>query len=117
MACLSIPCLGLLFEEANSGSIVLFGLNAGDLGLILAFAILFAMRLIFWQPVPPHLQAAVRWVVSSIFLLSLLWTISWFALVATGAQPAPGIASTCFLFFAGIFAVATVVWLVRYRRE
>lgn len=92
--------------------------DAGTLGVIIMFGLMFTARLVFWIRIPQHVQSLVRGIMTGIFALSLVGTAALLVgcTVGTGARGSPGGFLT-FTVLAALCQIATLIWLVRYRNE
>lgn len=121
-ACAGLPFLGLGLGGA------LIGFTGGDpvdafdvdgiVMFMLAFAVGFAMRLLFWPPAPALLRSTVRWSMTILFIAACIASLIGLALSirlpATVVHRAVPIAFSC---WALACQPGALVWLVRYRRD
>jgi hypothetical protein len=124
---LAMGCAGLTFMAVGLGG-VLIGRGAGDpdqaldvYGLpmfVFGFAILFAMRLIFWPAVPSTLRRFVRLLISTILAANI--PLALLGLILAWRLP-PAVGHADFPIGASILAALcqpiAALWLVRYRLE
>ena len=85
------------------------------------WALMYLMRVIFWRRVPVRRQMQVRIFFVGLFMCELLAYAAgvWF-LARTNAGPHPSSNANgpvITIGIAGVCQIATVVWLLRYRRE
>ena len=90
--------------------------HAGVVGLLIAFAVTFGFRLIFWSKIPSSMQAIARSVLQFIMVALVIATIAG-AVYVGGRSGTGGTLPLIFLTFAVVSQVATLIWLVKYRRE
>lgn len=124
---LTIACAGIAFVGIglDSGLIARAGGNpldamdgGGFAAFLLAFAILFSSRLIFWDRAAPGLRQIVRIAITSILVIGLfatLWSVVLVVLPHHSGEVL-GLPS----FFTGAAAlcqIASVLWLLLYRQE
>ena len=120
-ACIGLPFLGLGLGGAliaRAGGDPMRALDVdGMVMFLLAFAILFATRLLFWPPAPPALRATVRAVVSAIFAVGIVAAL---ASVVLSLQLPPATPHASFPVYCSILALlfqpAAILWLARYRQ-
>ncbi len=121
-ACIGLPFLGLGLGGAliaRAGGDPMRALDVdGMVMFLLAFAILFATRLLFWPPAPPALRAAVRAAVSAIFAAGVVAVLIGLAL-SFQLPPATPHASLPLYFsiLAVLFQPGAILWLMRYRQD
>lgn len=121
-ACVGLPCIGVglggaLIARAGGDPISAFDFD-GTAMFLLMFAIVFAVRLLFWPPVPSILRACVRLAVTAILVIEVPLAVLGLVLALT----LPPTMSTIFVpiyfsCFAVLFQIGTVWWLMRYRQE
>lgn len=124
---LSLACVGLPFLGIGLGG-ELIALSGGDpidaldvdgmVMFILAFAMSFSARLMFWPPVPAKLRAFVRTTISVVFAISFVASVAgviliWKIPAALNDKEIPIIFSVLAL----LCQPCTVLWLLRYRTE
>lgn len=119
IACTAIAFIGVALEEGPGVSHTGLGSlcsQAGTVGLVLAFAIGFLVRLVFWPRISREAQALVRTAITTVFMASILVTAVLVVACLHGlsARPAP-IEMTAFTIMSVLCQIATVVWLARYR--
>ena len=112
---------GAVFEARTGGdpesAINPFGL----FGFLLTWTFLYLIRLIFWEKMSERRQAQMRAIVTGLLTLEVLTTVLVAVLLMAGAgrsstDPSATTAIwTCVV--AALCQIATVTWLVRYRRE
>lgn len=124
---LSAACIGLSFIGLGLGG-ALIGRAGGNpldafdvdgmVTFLLAFAVAFATRLLFWPPVPPTLRACVRLVVTAIFVIEIPLTLLGLvlALCLPPATPYP-LFPFSFSIITLLFQPGAVWWIMRYRQE
>ena len=124
---LAIGCVGLPFIGIGLGG-ALIGRAGGDpiramdvdgmVMFILAFAVGFAMRLIFWPPAPPSLRQIVRLLISVVLAAEIPLALLGLALAW---QLPPGTRHAVLPLYFSVLAVlcqpVAALWLARYRRE
>ena len=124
---LALGCVGLPFMGIGLGG-ALIGRAGGDpiramdvdgiVMFLLAFAIGFAMRLIFWPPAPPRLRSIVRLMISAILVLGMALSILGLALAWN--LPATLRHASAPIYFSTLAVLCQPVaalWLTRYRQE
>lgn len=100
--------------EARAGHDPMDGINAVGLPcLLFSWLLMYIFRLIFWRRVPEHRQAQARGFVTAVLVVEVVVTGLAIALLMSGADvvavASTGVAAVC--------QIATVIWLVRYRKE
>ena len=90
----------------------------GIITFLLAFAILFASRLIFWRKAAPRVRETVRRLITASLLAGFVATLlsGWLAFVGrdkVGSVDLP----ISFTLMAALCQIASVAWLARYRGE
>lgn len=120
-ACVALGFIGVALEtgfapKPTDGPSFFSG--AGTAGLLLAFAILFAVRLVFWSRIPVATQALVRTAITGIFALSLAVSMILLLICVIGINGLPvPIAMVVFTALATLCQISAVIWLIRYRSE
>ena len=118
LALVSLPCLGIglggLLIQRRGGHPLDAMNGVGLVCFVAAYAVVFSMRLIFWPKAPPGLRAAVR-VAITLVLCVLLVASAYAVFVAATTSNADG-TSFYFVVLAAFSQVATVIWLLRYRK-
>lgn len=100
--------------EARAGHDPLDGINAVGLPVfVFSWLLMYIFRLIFWRKVPEHRQAQARGFVTAILVSELIAAGVAVALLASSG----GVVAAAFTGLGALCQIATVTWLVRYRRE
>ena len=108
---------GALIGQSGGDPVRAFDVD-GMVMFLLAFAIGFAVRLIFWPPAPASLRWFVRSFVSAAFVLGGLAALAGlvFSLQLPAAVPHK-IVPVCFSILALLCQPGSLIWLTRYRKE
>lgn len=97
--------------------------HAGLPALIFVWFLLYAFRLIFWGRVSPHVQNLVRNALTLLLCIEVAAAaVALFLMItAPDAPPLGGSSRTimivCFTVPAVLCQIATLTWLIRYRKE
>ena len=88
--------------------------HSGVVALVAAFALAFLFRLIFWERVTGKMQDAVRGFLTLVIGGLVVATVA--GAIYVYRAPAGSLAQV-FTAFAILSQIASVVWLLKYRRE
>lgn len=116
-ALVGLALLGIGFGatlEARAGHDPLDGINAVGLpALIFSWLLMYVVRLIFWRRVPERGQAQARGFVISVLVLELVVAGAAITLLTSSG----GVVAAAFTCLGALCQIATVTWLIRYRKE
>ena len=124
---LSAACIGLSFMGLGLGGALLGRAGADPIGafdvdgmvaFLLAFAIIFATRLLFWPHAPSALRSGVRIAVTAIFVLAGLLALTGLVLALSLPPTTPHASFPVYVsILAVLFQAGAVWWIMRYRNE
>ena len=108
---------GALIGQAGGDPVRAFDVD-GMVMFLLAFAVGFAIRLVFWPPAPAFLRWAVRNGVSAVFVVGGLAALAGLVLSLRLPAAVPhNVIPVCFSVLAMVCQPGSVIWLTRYRKE
>lgn len=118
LGCVGIALFGIALGELIQPQSADAGGTLGTIGEILAFAILFAIRLVFWSRISSMMQNIVRAFVTIVMILSVFANFGLLGLTLFGSiQGNESTGAVVFTIIGAITQIATVIWLIKYRRE
>jgi len=124
LVCLGFGMPGIFFADVavdgvmrlNAGSDSTYPLDhSGIVAMIVAYAIVFASRLIFRPKVAPGTQALLRGVLQAIIVVVAAASVA--AAVFVFTRPLGDTMTSVFAGLAVVTQIASLVWLIRYRCE
>ncbi|MGI4747801.1 MAG: hypothetical protein ACRYGI_17500 [Janthinobacterium lividum] len=118
LGCIGIALFGIVLGELLQPQSTDAGGTTGTVGEILAFAVLFSIRLIFWSKISGTIQDVVRKLITLVMLLSVIANVGLLGLTIFGSmQRNESTGAFIFTVIGAISQIATVIWLVKYRNE
>lgn len=118
LGCVGIALFGITLDEFLQPQSADVGGAGGISSEILAFGILYSIRLIFWSKIPFIMQNLVRTCVTMTMILSVVANFSLLGLTLFGpTQRSESIGPLYFTIIGALSQISTIIWLVKYRHE